>query len=260
VHLGALLAGTVVLLGEQVGKRRFLLWLTPIIGAALSVSGSRFGTLAAGAAVVASAKRWGARRTVVVAALLLVGFVGAAPLLRTLGTPGGTPSVAAKGVTRNDFLPRLYVWQSSIHPIARRPVLGFGPGRFVAASGPVRPVALARSGPEVVFTDAHNLFVEYAVTTGLVGAAALVTWLVLACRAARGPLLFAGCAILAVYLVEPLFVGTVPVAFLLLGAGTPPAKSTTLALRRTSTTAWIFLGVLAVASGVALLVGDFAFR
>jgi hypothetical protein len=219
--------------------------------------------LAAGAAVLALSRRWGARQTATIATLLLIGFLAAPPLLGELGTRGETPGVPAKviGMTNNDLFPRLDTWRTSVHPmIVRRPLLGYGPGRFAVASSPVRPPSVARWSPDGVFSDAHDLFVEYTVTTGLLGLAALTGWLVLAGRAARGPLLCAGCAILAVYLVEPLFVGTVPVAFLLLGAASPSTATTATAHCRTSTTATVLLGLLAVASGVVLLVGDFEFH
>jgi tetratricopeptide (TPR) repeat protein len=78
-----------------------------------------------------------------------------------------------------------------------------------------------RSDPGEVFTDAHNLFVEYLTTTGILGAGALLLWLAVVLRRARGPLVAAALVLIAMELAEPLNVAVFPVALGLLGAASP---------------------------------------
>jgi tetratricopeptide (TPR) repeat protein len=90
---------------------------------------------------------------------------------------------------------RLRAWASAGHAIGDHPLLGSGPGRFRAATSAYRDLALVHAeGADRRFIDAHNLAVEYATTTGLLGVAALAAWLFAACRRARGPLLALGAA------------------------------------------------------------------
>jgi hypothetical protein len=97
-----------------------------------------------------------------------------------------------------------------------------------------------------MFADAHDLFVEAAVTTGVVGLALLLAWLVTAVAAARrrptgeGLLGFAA-LVVGVTLAEPMHVGVTPLAALALGAaswGSPPA----IRARRAATAAAITVG------------------
>ena len=59
---------------------------------------------------------------------------------------------------------RLEVWQLSARAVAARPWLGVGPGNFLLAYQQFRPSALANQG---IFDDPHNLFIDFAVTSGL---------------------------------------------------------------------------------------------
>ena len=138
----------------------------------------------------------------------------------------------------------------------RHPLLGTGPGQFRAATSRLRTVAIARAEtPDRLYVDAHNLVVEFATTTGLLGLAALLAWLLLASRRASGPLLGFALAVLAAHLLEPQSVRTTPMALLALGAAGP-----TLAiapLRRVGRAATAMLAALALAGGARLLAGDF---
>jgi tetratricopeptide (TPR) repeat protein len=92
-------------------------------------------------------------------------------------------------------------------------------------------------GPDRLYVDAHNLVVEYGVTTGLPGLVLLLTWVALAVRRAgwRNPLAGFALLVLAMHLVEPQNVGLTPLAFLALGAAAPlaiaPRPVVPLALR-----------------------------
>ena len=120
----------------------------------------------------------------------------------------------------NGLGPRVQLWQAAIEAIGDRPLLGYGPGRTQARHvTPRRSLTFARyEGPDVLFADAHNFLVEVLTTTGILGFAAFLAWLVLAGRRARGPL--AGFAVVGAMtmLVEPLNVGLTPLVLLALGA------------------------------------------
>jgi hypothetical protein len=142
-----------------------------------------------------------------VAGALLPDIRHAHELTRKLGT-------SAEGT----FGDRLHAWLEGLRALAHHPLIGVGPGQFQAATSSLFPLWFVRSHPNQVFTDAHDLVVEYAVTTGLLGVACLVTWLVAAGRRWSGPLAGFALAVLAVELVEPVNVVLTPLLFLAIGA------------------------------------------
>jgi hypothetical protein len=68
------------------------------------------------------------------------------------------------------------------------------------------------------FLDAHNLFVQQAVTTGLIGLALFGLFLLGVLRRVRSALGVFGLLLAATTLLQPSFVGMTPVAFLAMGA------------------------------------------
>jgi hypothetical protein len=124
----------------------------------------------------------------------------------------------------------------------------------LAATTPHRTLALARNeGPDRLFADAHDLVLEYAVTTGLPGLMLLLGWVAVSTRRRwREPLLGFSLFVLALNLLEPMHVGVTPVAFLALGAAgvsAGPARAARLAWRAAG-------AVLTVAAlGVTVAVG-----
>ena len=188
-----------------------------VLGAlAVQLSGTRvaLGVLLLGA-VLALARRRGPQRiliAVAIAAGLAIGALTAHAGEATTGV-GRAGSGDSSG-----FTSRTEVWRSSLRAVADRPLLGSGPGRFHTATSRYRTLeaALAES-PERLFYDAHNLLIEHLVTTGFIGAALLVAWLVLAVRQAKGPLAWAALGMLAIHLVQPMSVSSTPLAFVLLG-------------------------------------------
>jgi len=134
---------------------------------------------------------------------------------------GGGPGAigyTAQSTAQSTFGDRLGIWRVALTAIGHRPLLGYGPGQFRdATSGLVSP-SLARSLGQSIFADAHNLFVEYATTTGLLGLVALVGWLALAARRRRGRLVLMSAVLLVISMAEPLNVVTTPLLFLGLGA------------------------------------------
>ena len=132
---------------------------------------------------------------------------------------------------------------------------------FAAVTDPLRTLALVRSrGADVYFADAHDLLVEYAVTTGLPGLLLFVAFVGLALWAGRRRPSLTGfaCVVLAVQLVQPQSVGLTPLAFLALGAAAAPAVRPRIG----ALAAIVEALALAVGAGVAaaLFVGLFAYQ
>ena len=147
---------------------------------------------------------------------------------------------------------RWATWKAGAHVVAHRPLVGAGPGRFGAATLPYRTLAAVRQGQaDAYYVDAHNIVVEYATTTGLLGLAALLAWLGLALRRASGPLLAFGAVLLVLHMAEPMSVGVTPLAFLALGAAGPMiAAEPRHVAARVATAALV---PLALVAGVVLL-------
>ena len=264
VHLGAFAAAAMTLVAARLAERprRWTVAAAVVILAAgVQTSGSRFGLVVLLGVVVwvFVAYRW--RVGAVFAALAIAGLAvgtGAAS-----GIDGGSALASGRiaATAGNGVTPRVETWKDGAEALRDRPLLGHGPGQFRAATSPLRGVEVARhEAPDRLFVDAHNLVVEYGVTTGVVGLAALLAMLAFGLRGAAGPLLAFAIAELANHLVEPQAVRTTPVAFLALGAaaaGAVGAPVISRGLRRAVAVATTVLVAVAVAAGAWLLVGDF---
>jgi O-antigen ligase len=223
VYLSGFLVGAVWLVACRFAARP-VPWggFAVLLAAALQVAGGRFGLGLLAFVVLGIWRAAGTRASVALAACLGAGLLIGVGIAQVHG--GVSAASRASVATASGVRPRLESWWSARHAVARRPVLGHGPGRYRAATGRDRTFRLARTeGPDRLYADAHNLVVEYAVSTGVPGVALLGAWVVLAVRRAgwRAPL--AGCAllVLAVHLVQPQNVGLTPLAFLALGAAAP---------------------------------------
>lgn len=258
VHLATLLAGAFPLvwsrMREAKGRGPSGL-LVILLAAGAQVSGSRFLLLALGLAALAILVRHRnlaatAFAIAVVSGLLIGAFIGHRP-----DFAGASDRITQVGVAEGSTMQRLYTWRESIPTVLERPLLGFGPGRYLQATARHRSTPLAKAGPDSYFADAHNLFVDIAVGTGLVGLAAFLAWLVLAVRGARGPCLWSALALLGMHLVEPAHPGTTPLIGLMLGVGSTewiaPALAKSISVIATSIAATV--GVLL---GGTILIGD----
>ncbi len=134
------------------------------------------------------------------------------------GGGAGAIGYTAQSTVQSTFGDRLDIWRVAVTAVGKRPLFGFGPGQFRDATSGLVPLSLARSMGSTVFADGHNLFVEYATTTGLLGLAALVGWLVLAARRRRGRLVLMAAVLGIIGMAEPLNAVTTPLVFLGLGA------------------------------------------
>jgi O-antigen ligase len=255
VHAGALFAGVGLMFAVALDRSRWYLAGLVACGIATQTAGSRLGVLilVAGTLVAAALRRdiWAAAAFVCVAAGLTLGQVVVA---ETSG-PSGTSRVAG-GLVEHSTTARLQSWSSLPAIVADKPLLGWGPGRYGVASERHKPLSLVRQGGDRMFVDAHNLFVEYTATTGLLGLAALVSFLVLASRGASGPLAAFAVGVFALLLVQPLHPATAPLASLAVGAAVPRRQAAVRERTRWQPALVAASSLLALAAAVSLLVGD----
>jgi hypothetical protein len=257
VHLGGLCAAGFALLAPRL-ERGSMRWGIAVaaVAAATQASGSRAGgallVLATAAAVVRlRRRRWWA------AAFVVLGLVGGAQLASIGGGVAVTQRVqeASGG---GGYSARLATWRAAIGNVGDRPLLGVGPGVFRDAVARRRTRVIARSeGSERMFVDAHNVLIEYAATTGLLGLALLAVWLTFAFRSASGPLLWFAAILLANHLVQPQAVRTTPIAFLALGAAVASNSARDLVRLRVELFTRAVASAVAFAAALSLLIGDF---
>lgn len=257
VQLGMVMVGALAFLGVRPGRPSAArLAAIAFLAAALQASGSRASLLLGvllPAAALALLRRWQHLALTLAAIAVGIGLVALLPL----SSAGGATSRLASSGGDSSLGSRVEMWRAGAAAVADRPVLGHGPGRFRAATLPHRSRAAAvAEGPDRYFADAHNLVVEYATSTGVLGLAALVAWVGLALRRGRGPWAVLAVALLAGHGAQPQMVATTPLLFFALGAAAPRADGT----RRTrvALVATAGLAALAACAGAALLLGDFA--
>lgn len=256
VHLGAFLAAGLTLVGPWF-RSRPLPGSLLVVGTAatLQLSGSRLSLVLGLLVALGPVLRWPLRLAGAFLALLLVGVVVGGMLAEPRGGASGSARLGA--VEASTPTARLETWWSARRAAADAPVLGAGPGRFRAATSQYRTKKLALAeGSERVFTDAHNLLVEYVVTTGIVGFACLLAWLIVTIRLAAGPLLVFGLVLFVHHLLQPQWVGTTPLVFLALGAAMAGAVAGPGRTKMTGV-ATAVLAAVALPVAVRLLLGDF---
>lgn len=257
-HLGSIAVVGIVLTAWPATARRP--WLVAVAGfaATVQVSGTRTALAAAGVAAVAIGLVRARRRTPELVVAVVLGLAAGA----VLADAGDITSASSRATSERAFAAasgggmrvRAEVWWSARHAVLDRPVLGAGPGRFQAATSRYRTSAIVQAeGPGVLYADAHNLLVEHAATTGVLGVLALAWWTVSVLRRAGGALLAVALALLGLSMLQPQSVGTTPLLFLAAGAGTAATLPASTRPAR-----WL-AGVAAVAgavAGLALVAGD----
>jgi O-antigen ligase len=286
VFLGALLAGSLVLLGARyVNAPRIWITFVLFIGLGLGADGERLPVLLA--VIVAVWHVWRGfrqrdrstegeivwRRSLSFGGFTVGGIVVGSILAKVRGGLGaiGRATSSTAGET---FGQRFGVWKAAVHALPNHLILGAGPDQFQAATARYFPFSFAQSNGEVSFTDAHNLALELLVTVGIVGTAFFVGWLVLSLLHRQGPLLGFGIVLLAVELFEPLNLVITPLAFLAFGAAAlrhdqverdPSQKArgdlpSPDRVPRWVLVASITMALLALIPAVVLLVGDAAYE
>ena len=238
--------------GRLDARSRAWLVLMAIAGfaSAVQLAGGRIGLVLLVLVAVRTVVRVGPRRAGAVVAMLVLGVVIATVALPT--DTGAADRLATSG--QSSLGGRVDRWRLAVPAVAERPVLGIGPGLYRRATSPHNTPAAARAyGADSLNQDAHNLFVQTLVTTGILGLVALLAWLVLAAVGARGPLLWFAIIGGASLLVQPPFIGVTPVLALALGAAASrPARP----FGRAALTIAISVAVVGALVGGLLLRGD----
>jgi O-antigen ligase len=263
VYLGELLCGGLWIALIRLGQpepRRWAVAAGVLVAAGIEVSGSRAAlALALAAGVVAAVRARGSVRlmaaTVVAGGIALGATVGAIAPVSTTGTDRvSSVAVADAGVAN-----RVETWREGLAALETRPLWGWGPGGTLAATGPRRTLTIAKAeGPEAMFADAHDVVIESAVTTGVVGLVLLVGWLWAGVVGARrrptgeGLLGFAA-LVTGVSLLEPMHVGVTPLAALALGGAAAWGAGGRTA--RASRLAGVAVTLVGIATSVTLLAG-----
>ncbi len=252
VHVSALLAGAVALAVERLPRDREAStrglaggWvLIAFLVSGVQLAGGRTGVGLLVVLVLSTWIRFDVRRAVgiLVAVACGLAMTAAAP---AVGNDATSRLVSADG----GWAGRVDRWKLAAPTVADRPVLGTGPGLYRRATSPHNTVAAARAfGPDSLNVSAHNLFVEYAVTTGIIGLAVLAAWMALAARGAHGELawfaLFGGASLL----LQPQQVGLTAVLALALGAAAPRCAPKV-------PTATLALGLAVSAIGLLVAIG-----
>lgn len=231
VHFSALGAGAVALAAWHVGQRRWRYTAVAAVGsAAIQMSGSRGALLGVTGAIVALAVTRRFRAAGAVTAAVIVGVLLTLALglgQSVTGRLGGdVRDVTSGSAGAGGYTARLDVWSSAGDSIRSNVLTGRGPGLFrdaITANRSVRETLY--TGPDVYYHDAHNLFVEYLTTTGVIGLAGLLTWLVIHIKRGRGWFLWFALAVLAVYQLQPQNNTLLPMAVLALGAAGPRVET-----------------------------------
>lgn len=224
VHLAALCAASVPLAGSWMHLRLAASAATVAVAAVgIQVAGGRIALVVGLIGLV-----WALRHARQFArAALVAAFVAGVVLGAILADIGGGLSSTARiseenGATLNAA--RIHNWRTSVPAIMERPLFGHGPGRYQAATGPHRTRALAEAqeSSDSLFDDAHNLFVEYATTIGVLGLLAFLAWIVVLARSAQDtPLLWFAVALFLSHMLQPSSLGTTALMFLGAGAALP---------------------------------------
>ena len=260
VHLGALLAGGLWLVCCRTADRRRLgCWAgaVALLAGAAQLSGGRSALGLTVLVLAAAVRRAGWRRALVVLAASTLGMIAASAWAADAAV---TASDRTVGAPTRQLDVRGGLWRMGAEATLERPILGWGPGRYLEATGPRMTAEVSEGGVNGA-SDAHNWVVEYATTTGLLGLGLLGAWLVASVRRRTGPLLgFAGVAALFT-LFEPQSVSLTPLALLALGASYRPSRAGTDA---PPAAGWRVAGAVGLAASVVaagvLLLGEVRLR
>lgn len=270
VHLEALLLGAIALVATKVCDSPRRWWWAPLLfGVALEMTSERVFIpilLVIFAVAIVTRGRRGLLFSALAGAGCLIGYVGGGSALG---------SRVSSGTAETTFGLRFQLWHDALVGLVHHPFLGSGPGEVIAGTAPYVDRSFGHALDGRLFTDAHNFIVEVLVTTGLLGLAFFLVWLLPAARRARGPFLGFALAVAAVKLVEPLNIGVAPLAFLAFGVavagwlasresrtGAELERSAPAALREGSVSSRLLSAVavaLALALGGTMLLGDYQY-
>lgn len=217
VFLGCLLAASYWTAASLVHRSRLFLAAAGVLAVGVQLTGSRIALIALLGSLALA--RITLRSRAVLLAATMVGIAAGTLLVSGEGptmTTGTARISSGGGITA-----RTEMWASSVDALVMSPVAGAGPGMFQPATSQHRTLDFVQAeGLGKYYFDAHNLLVEYSVTTGLVGAALLCLWLGQSLWRADLRSALGGFAVVAlvIHLVQPQTAVMTPLALVALGA------------------------------------------
>jgi O-antigen ligase len=267
VYLGGFLAGGLALLATATVRSTRSAWwigygLVALVAAGINLSGSRVALVGGILVTAVGLIRTDLRRSLGVLAAVAFGLAASWTLVPNSGASRVAGDQASSGL-----VPRIETWKVGGEALLDRPVLGWGPGRWMEATAPgttLRQSTTERA--ESVYTHAHNLVAEQAVTTGVVGLLLLLGFVWAASRHARGPCLWFAAGVAITWALEPTHLGTTPLVFLALGVAVRAAPADerndrpTPATSRGEALATSLLVAVALAASVPVVAADLALR
>lgn len=238
VYLGGVLAASLCIAIERFRDDPRTWWLpVALCAAGIGVSAERLPALEAAVIVVAvilsaargsPAERGDRLRRAGGYAALVVGGGLAGTALSELRHHSGVASQAAGTTAQGLIGDRLDFWRFSLDAAVHKPWLGYGPGQARAATLAHYSLSFSKTHLTEYFTDPHDLFVNYTLATGFIGAALLMAWLVLAFAPRRGAFMWAAAVLLLTEMLEPQYMTVMVVALLCLGAARPRSAAEVL--------------------------------
>jgi hypothetical protein len=279
IHLEALLLGALALiLGRTCRAPRRWGVVVLFLAVTLEFTFERLAVVVLVLLVLYALYSYGVRRGGTYGLLIAAGYV-----IGLVSRGSGLSSRVASGTAETTFGVRLRVWWASAHYIVHHPLLGSGPGQLRNAMDSTATLSFFQNVlAGKILVDAHDIFVEVGVTTGLLGLACFLVWLFRAASLAeRCDFLGFAAALIAVGLVEPMNIAVLPLALLSLGVATGvrmhrgertdvgvghgdpahegPAGASPMALRVTASPGFIVTLVAVAAAlfiGVTMVIGD----
>lgn len=260
IHLESMLMGGLALVLGRCCRKPWP-WAVPVLvmAVALEMSSERLALVLVCLLIAYALWKYPWRRAAIYAGTIVLGY--------GLGLISGTGVTVAgrvdESTTNTTYGLRLKMWETSLRAVAHHPLLGIGPGQTRTATAALITPAFQRLlGPGRYFTDAHNILLEVLVTTGIVGLALFAGWLASSMWGSSGALLGFGVFVLLVCLVEPINIGTEPIALMAIGGAAAlrvERAGHVVPTPKPSTGARVLNGIvitLALLLGVSMVVGD----
>ena len=214
-----------------------------------SLSGSRVAIVGLLVIAVWAVTRSRTARPYLLVPAVLVGMVFAG----LAHTASGTGQSSGERLDGSGVGDRIALWRYGLAAWSRRPLHGWGLGRFRGASQSHYSDAWAvrfADDRASAWNDAHNFIVEYIVAIGLIGLLLIAAFAWFGARKSSGPMVWMASAIAVGWLLEPAAVQTFGLAMLLLGAGWARPAPTTEVTRR-EVNRWVH--AFAAFAGLALV-------
>ncbi len=188
-----------------------------------AISGSRVAMIAVIVAALAGVIGAPRARAAISVGAAVAGVIAGSVLTRVVGGEADSLSRLSRSGTGG----RTTVWRASADAVLERPVTGWGLGRFrYALQGRYSLEDLAAMPHLPRFWDAHNVVIELAVLVGIPGLILFGGFAWCAGRRSAPAMVVAAVAIVITWLLQPTSYQTLPIAMILLGAGTASASGT----------------------------------